>query len=53
MRIINREASISARRHGIATHEAIMWAKYGAKAIQMLRQPSDFPLPSEIAWHPT
>lgn len=50
MRIINREASVVARRHGVRTHEALMWAKYAAKAIQLIRRPPDFPLPADVAW---
>lgn len=52
MRIINREASMVARRHALASHPMLMWAKYAAKAAQLIRRPPDFPLPATIAWTP-
>lgn len=52
MRVINREAVAAARRHGIRTHQALMWTKYIAKSMQLLRRPPDFPLPAAVAWQP-
>ncbi|TKD51882.1 glycosyltransferase family 2 protein [Sphingomonas baiyangensis] len=52
MRIINREAATTAARHGVRTHPALIWAKYPAKALQLVRRPPDFPLPPDVAWQP-
>lgn len=42
---INREAELSCRRHGIATHQWLMWSKYLVKSLQYIWRPPDFPLP--------
>jgi glycosyltransferase involved in cell wall biosynthesis len=49
---INREAEMSCRRHGIATHQLLIWTKYGAKSLQYVLRPPDFPLPASESWLP-
>ncbi len=51
MRIINREAAQSARRHGLRSHQLLMWSRYAVKSLQMLRRPIDYPA-SEHGWMP-
>ncbi len=49
---INRDVELSCRRHGIATHQSLIWSKYALKSLQYVYRPPDFPLaPSEI-WQP-
>lgn len=54
--VINEEALRSLRRWGVTTHAVLIWAKYAAKAFQLLRRPHDYPegawLPGQIASEP-
>jgi hypothetical protein len=49
---INREAEVSCKRHGILTHQSLLWSKYALKALQYVVRPPDFPLPLSDHWKP-
>lgn len=50
-RIINREASLSAREHGIRTNQALVWMKYFVKIWQYADRPSR--VAPGAAWSPS
>lgn len=51
MRIINREAAQSTRRHGLRSHPLLMWSRYAVKSLQLLRRPADYPA-GDHCWMP-
>jgi glycosyltransferase involved in cell wall biosynthesis len=51
-KLINREAHQSLRAHRIASNPAMIWSKYVAKGIQLIRRPTEYPAKPEVRWMP-
>jgi len=52
LKVINREALRSIRRHARYTNSGLLWARYLVKAAQYAGRPYDFPAPPALRWVP-
>jgi hypothetical protein len=53
MRIINREAGQSLRSHGLSSNALLVWSKYLAKGLQLLRRAPEYPAAHPVRWAPS